>query len=91
MVKMAQLAEQTFAKVMVGIMDQFASMFGKQGHVIKLDCRSLEYAYMPFDTGDIQILLFDTGVKHSLASSEYNLRRQECEAGVAIIQKNIPK
>lgn len=90
MVKLAQKAENEFVGVQCGIMDQFASMFGKKNHVIKLDCRSLEYAYMPFDTNDIQILLFDTGVKHSLATSEYNLRRQECEAGVAIIQKKYP-
>ena len=66
-------------------------MFGKKEQVIRLDCRSLEYEYMPFDTSDIQIILFDTGLKHSLASSEYNLRRQQCEAGVAIIQKKYPQ
>lgn len=91
MVLYAQKAENEFVGVKCGIMDQFASMFGRSNQVIRLDCRSLEYAYMPFDTSDIQILLFDTGVKHSLASSEYNLRRQECEAGVAIIQKKYPE
>jgi galactokinase len=91
MVLYAQKAENEFVGVQCGIMDQFASMFGLSNQVIRLDCRSLEYAYMPFDTSDIQILLFDTGVKHSLASSEYNLRRQECEAGVAIIQKKYPE
>lgn len=91
MVLIAQKAENDFVGVKCGIMDPFASMFGKKGQVIRLDCRSLEYAYMPFDTTDIGIVLFDTGVKHSLASSEYNLRRQECEAGVAIIQKTYPQ
>jgi galactokinase len=91
MVQLAQKAENEFVGVQCGIMDQFASMFGKKQQVIKLDCRSLEYAYMPFDTSDIRILLFDTGVKHSLASSEYNLRRQECEAGVAIIREKFPQ
>ncbi|MDE3251694.1 MAG: galactokinase [Bacteroidota bacterium] len=91
MVKLAQKAENEFVGVQCGIMDQFASMFGKKQHVIKLDCRSLEYAYMPFDSSDVRILLFDTGVKHSLASTEYNLRRQECEAGVAIIRKKFPQ
>ena len=90
MVKMAQLAEQTFAKVMVGIMDQFASMFGKQGHVIKLDCRSLEYEYVPLDLKGIKILLLNTNVKHSLASSEYNTRRQQCEQGVAWVKETHP-
>ncbi|MBG9375050.1 galactokinase [Panacibacter sp. DH6] len=88
MVKMAQAAEHEFAGVKCGIMDMFASVFGKKDHVIKLDCRSLEYAYVPFDFDDIAIVLFDTGIKHSLASTEYNVRRQQCEAGVAMIQKH---
>jgi galactokinase len=91
MVKMAQKAEHVFAGVMCGIMDQFASMMGKAGHVIKLDCRSLEYEYVPFDYDDIEIVLFDSKVKHSLASSEYNTRRQECEKGVAIIKQHHPE
>jgi galactokinase len=90
MVQISQKAENEFVGLKCGIMDQFASMFGKKEQVIRLDCRSLEYAYMPFDTNEINIILFDTGVKHSLASTEYNLRRQECEAGVAIIQKKYP-
>lgn len=90
MVKMAQLAEHEFAGVKCGIMDQFASMFGKAGHVIRLDCRSLEYEYVPFDMKGIKIVLLDTNVKHSLASSAYNERRTQCEAGVAKIQQHIP-
>jgi galactokinase len=91
MVKMAQLAEQSFAKVMVGIMDQFASMFGKQGHAIKLDCRSLEYEYVPLVLKGIKILLLNTNVKHSLASSEYNTRRAQCEQGVAFVKEKHPE
>jgi galactokinase len=91
MVKMAQLAEQTFAKVMVGIMDQFASMFGKKGHAIKLDCRSLEYEYVPLVLKGIKILLLNTNVKHSLASSEYNTRRAQCEEGVALVKEKHPE
>ncbi len=91
MVLFSQKAENEFVGLQCGIMDQFASMFGKKEQLIKLDCRSLEYAYMPFDTTEISILLFDTGVKHSLASTEYNLRRQECEEGVRIIQKKYPE
>ena len=87
MVQLSQKAENEFVGVKCGIMDQFASMFGKKEKVIRLDCRSLEYEYVPFQTDDIDIVLFDTGVKHSLASTEYNLRRQECEAGVQVIQK----
>ncbi len=90
MVKMAQMAEHEFAGVKCGIMDQFASMFGRDGHVIRLDCRSLEYEYFPFNMPGIKIVLFDTNVKHSLATSEYNERRHQCEAGVALIQQFNP-
>jgi galactokinase len=91
MVLFSQKAENEFVGLQCGIMDMFASMFGKKEQVIRLDCRSLDYAYMPFDTSDISILLFDTGVKHSLASSEYNLRRQECEEGVRLIHQKHPE
>jgi galactokinase len=90
MVKMAQMAEHEFAGVMCGIMDQFAVMHGKEKMVMKLDCRSLDFRYEPLDLKDHTILLCDTKVKHNLASSEYNIRRQECEEGVKIVAKNIP-
>jgi galactokinase len=90
MVKMAQQAENKYVGVQCGIMDQFANMFGKKDHVIKLDCRSLEYEYKPFDMKGIRIVLFDTNIKHSLASSEYNTRRLQCEAGVAMVQQQYP-
>ncbi|MBD0331876.1 MAG: galactokinase [Chitinophagaceae bacterium] len=90
MAKLAQKAEHEFAKVRVGIMDMFASMFGKRNHVIKLDCRSLEYVYEPLRMDRIKIVLFNTNVKHSLASSEYNVRRQQCEEGVALVKKHHP-
>ena len=91
MVKMAQKAEHEYAGVMCGIMDQFASMMGKENHVIKLDCRSLEYEYVPLQLAGYKIVLMDTQVKHSLASSEYNTRRNECEEGVRLIQKKYPQ
>ncbi|WP_161888412.1 galactokinase [Pontibacter russatus] len=91
LVKMAQKAEHEYAGVMCGIMDQFASMFGKRDHAIKLDCRSLEYAYYHLAMEDYRIVLCDTQVKHSLASSEYNTRRKECEAGVAILHRYYPE
>ena len=84
----AQRAEHTYAGVKSGIMDQFASLFGREGQVIRLDCRSLEYTYFPFDTQAARIVLCNSGVKHSLASSEYNTRRQECERGVAVLQQH---
>jgi len=82
-----QKTEHVFAGVKCGIMDQFASLHGKKGHVIKLDCRSLDYEYIPFDFPDYKIVLVNTMVSHSLASSEYNTRRQQCEEGVSILQK----
>jgi galactokinase len=91
MVKLSQKAENEFVGVKCGIMDQFASMFGRKNHVIRLDCQSLAYEYVPFNTEGISIVLFDTNVKHSLASSEYNTRRQQCEAGVRMIQKHLPE
>lgn len=91
LVKLAQLAEHEFAGVKCGIMDQFASVFGKLNHVIKLDCRSLEYTYVPLDLNGYEIVLFDSRVKHSLASSAYNKRREECETGVQLIQRQYPE
>jgi galactokinase len=91
LVKMAQEAEHEYARVMCGIMDQFASMMGKKDYVIKLDCRTLDYEYVPFKLDGIKILLLDTNVKHSLASSEYNARRQECEQAVTWIKEHEPK
>ncbi|MEP4532877.1 MAG: galactokinase [Cyclobacteriaceae bacterium] len=85
-----QMAEHTFAGVKCGIMDQFASCMGKKNHVIKLDCRSMEYEYFPAEFGDYQLLLFDSKVKHNLASSEYNTRRLQCEEGVQALQSINP-
>ncbi len=90
MVQMAQKAENEFAGVMCGIMDQFASMMGKKDHVICLDCRSLQYEYKPFKLDGYKILLLNTNVKHSLASSEYNTRRQECTQAVKWVQQHQP-
>jgi galactokinase len=90
MVKAGQKAEHTFAGVMSGIMDQFASMFGKKDHAINLDCRSLEYEYVPLRLNGYKILLLNTNVKHSLSSSEYNTRRKQCEQGVAWIKEHHP-
>jgi len=89
-VKMAQKAENEYVGVNCGIMDQFASVFGRSQSVIRLDCRSLEYEYFPFPMEEYLLILCDTTVKHSLADTEYNLRRQECEQGVAILQKYHP-
>ncbi|QEC69687.1 galactokinase [Panacibacter ginsenosidivorans] len=89
MVKIAQKAENEYVGLQCGIMDMFASMFGKQNHVIKLDCRSLEYQYEPLNLDGYKVILFDTNVKHTLASSQYNVRRQQCETGVSLVQQHI--
>ena len=71
-------------------MDMFTSIFGKKDHVICLDCRSFEYEYLPFRQEGIKIVLLDTSIKHSLASSEYNTRRRQCEEGVGLIREHLP-
>ncbi len=91
MVKLSQRAENEFVGAKVGIMDMFASMMGKADHVIKLDCRSLEYTYAPLRMDGIQIVLCDSRVKHSLVTSEYNTRRAQCEAGVRFLQPFYPE
>ncbi len=90
-VKMAQKAENEYVGVNCGIMDQFASVFGKAESVIRLDCRSLEYEYFPFEMDEYLLILCDTKVKHSLADSAYNTRRMECEQGVAVMQQDHPE
>ncbi len=90
MIHIAQWAEHNFAGVKCGIMDQFASMMGRKGHVIVLDCRSLEFTYSPLRLPDHDIVLCDTHVKHSLVDSQYNQRRLQCEAGVNLLKKYHP-
>ena len=89
--KIGQSTEHNYCGVNCGIMDQFASVFGKAGHLIRLDCRSLEYKYFPFNPVGYKLVLLDSVVKHELASSAYNKRRQSCENVVAAIQKNHPE
>lgn len=90
-VELSQRAEHNFVGTKCGIMDQFASVMSKKGHVILLDCRSLEYEYVSIKIEPYKILLLNTNVSHSLATSEYNTRREECEAGVAIIKQKHPE
>lgn len=86
LVRLAQRAENEFVGVRCGIMDQFINIFGESGTALRIDCRSLEYEYFPFDDEDISIVLFNSNVSHSLGSSEYNQRRKECEEGVKSIR-----
>ncbi len=89
-VNLAQRSENVFVGVKCGIMDQFINIFGKENHVLKLDCRSLEFENFHFNSETYKIALFDTHVKHLLGSTEYNLRRRQCEEGVKILQHHIP-
>ena len=92
LVRRSQRAENDFVGAKVGIMDMFASMMGKANHVIKLDCRSLEYTYAPLQMDGIRIVLCDSRVQaFALVNSEYNTRRAECEAGVRFLQTFYPE
>ncbi len=89
--RLVQQAENEFIGVKCGIMDMFASIHGKENHAFRLDCETLDYQYFPLNLGDYKIVLFDTGVKHNLVESEYNLRRQQCEEGLAFFRKYFDK
>lgn len=80
-----QFAENRFIGVNCGIMDQFASAMGKQGHALLLDTFTLDVEYAPIDRSRASVVIVNTGVKHSLASSAYNTRRRECETALANI------
>ena len=85
--KVGQATEHNYIGVKCGIMDQFASVFGKEGSLMRLDCRSMEYQYFPFKPEGYRLVLVDSVVKHELASSAYNKRRQSCENVVTAIAK----
>ena len=89
--KVGQATEHNYCGVKCGIMDQFASVFGKEGSLIRLDCRSLEYQYFPFNPTGYRLVLLDTVVKHELASSAYNKRRESCENVVAAMKQRHPE
>lgn len=86
-----QQAEHTFAGVNCGIMDQFASVFGRKDEAVLLDCRSMTYRYVPLHMDGYQLVLINSKVKHALADSAYNKRRAQCEQGVAWIKTVYPE
>lgn len=79
LVLIGQATEHNYCGVNCGIMDQFASVFGKKDHLMRLDCRSREYEYFPFHPDGYRLVLVDSRVKHELADSPYNKRRESCE------------
>lgn len=85
--RIGQATEHNYCGVKCGIMDQFASIFGKEGHLIRLNCATMEYEYFPFHPEGYKVVLLDTCVKHELASSAYNKRRESCENACAHITK----
>jgi galactokinase len=87
----AQEAEHEFVGIRSGIMDQFASVLCEENHALLLDCRSLETKQIPLELGNAVIAVCDTKVKHKLSSSEYNVRRRECETGVEILREKLPE
>ena len=89
-VRLAQRGENNFVGMKCGIMDMFASVMGRENAFVRLDCRSLEFEYFPFDTRDYSLVLCDSRVKHALVDSEYNTRRSECEEGVSVLKRYDP-
>ncbi len=83
--RIGQSTEHNYCGVKCGIMDQFASIFGKKGHLIRLDCRSMEYAYFPFDAKGYKLVLINSKIKHELVDSPYNKRRESCERVAATL------
>lgn len=90
MVLAGQATEHNYCGVKCGIMDQFASIFGKAGKLMRLDCRSREFEYYPFNPEGYKLVLVDSVVKHELASSAYNDRRKSCENIVEMLSKKYP-
>lgn len=89
--RIGQSTEHNYCGVKCGIMDQFASCFGKAGCLIRLNCKTLEYKYFPFNPEGYRLVLVDSCVKHELASSAYNKRRESCERAAAAIRKKHPE
>ena len=86
-----QSTEHNYCGVKCGIMDQFISIFGKKNSLVRLDCKTMEYQYFPFQLQGYRLVLLDSCVKHELASSAYNKRRESCERVRDAIKKLHPE
>ncbi|RMF72876.1 MAG: galactokinase [Planctomycetota bacterium] len=80
LIDLCRRAEREFAGVPCGMMDQTASLRGRAGHALLLDCRSREIEYVPFNAGAADLVVIDSGVRHALAEGQYALRADECRA-----------
>ena len=87
--RLCQKAENEFVGARVGIMDQFVSCLGKEGHALLLDCRSLNFELVPIPA-DVKLVVCNTMVKHEHSGGEYNRRREQCEQGVRLLSKFFP-
>ncbi len=86
---LSQKAENQYAGVNCGIMDQFASAMGKKDHAVLLDCSTLEYEYVPLQLGDYCLVVANCNKPHNLVESKYNVRRQEVETALKLIQEKL--
>jgi galactokinase len=86
---LCQRAEHNYPHVNCGIMDQYANMMGRKDEVIMLDCKTIEHQYFPLHLQGCKLVLINSKVHHTLASGEYNIRRQRCEAGMAILKNDL--
>uniref|UniRef100_A0A663LMD0 Galactokinase 1 n=1 Tax=Athene cunicularia TaxID=194338 RepID=A0A663LMD0_ATHCN len=82
-----QKAEHTFASMPCGIMDQFISVMGKEGHALLIDCRSLDTVLVPLTDASLAVLITNSNVRHTLTGSEYPTRRRQCEEAAATLGK----
>lgn len=88
LIGIGQRAEHNFVGTQCGIMDQFASVMGKKDHTMLLDCRSLDFEYIPAKIAPYQMLLLNTNVSHNLSTGEYNTRRKQCNEGLSILMEH---
>jgi galactokinase len=86
----AQEAEHEYVGTRSGLMDPYIAMFGRRGHALLLDCRSREAQAIPFPETDAVLMVCDSGIKHELAATEYNLRREECDTALALLRESLP-
>jgi len=89
MARLCQQAEHEYAGTRCGMMDQFATTFGRSHHALMLDCRSFQYKLLPIPA-EASFVVSNTMVRHELAAGEYNRRRADCEMGVRILRQHLP-
>jgi galactokinase len=88
--KLCQRAENEFVGTLCGVMDPFVSRFAQAGHALLIDCRSLEGRAVPLPDA-VSLVICHSGVRHTLASGEYNVRRAQCEEGLRVLAEGNPR